>query len=175
MKSSWGRQRAVSAKHTQKKEKIKLIGSSLLQELSARQALSPRVPLTHHPPADDNCIACRRCSAVRISATTIYRLSEVAPVFQQQEQNMPDRLRARVPCVGVRWRLCSRLCIFFFHAMLRVAAKVRASRLCGLWVSSFVFVTLLWETATIICGKTRTTGRCFVYDWMSVMKNPLQV
>lgn len=66
-----------------------------------------RVPLTQPLPADDNCVAHRRCSAVRISTTTIYRLSDVPPVFLLQEQRMLDRLRARVPawasagaCIG---------------------------------------------------------------------------
>lgn len=92
-------------------QKVKLIGSSLLHEISARQALSHRVALTHHLPADDNCIASRRRLAVRISAATIYRLSEVPPVFQQREQNMPDRLRARVPVWASAGNLCS-LCVF---------------------------------------------------------------
>lgn len=56
VKSSWGGgHRTVSAK------KIKLIGPSLLQEISAPPALSlPVSSLTYYLPADDNCIACRR-------------------------------------------------------------------------------------------------------------------
>lgn len=64
--------------------KIKLIGLSLLSEISARQALSPRVPLAYYLPAVDNCVA-YFCLAVHVSVTTIYSLSEISSVFQQEK------------------------------------------------------------------------------------------
>lgn len=65
--------------------------------------------LTHHLSADDNGVARRHRTAMRISATAIHRLPEVPPVFLQQEQYTPDRLRARVPA----WASAG-ACAFFF-------------------------------------------------------------
>lgn len=94
------RHRAVGAK---KIKKNKLIGPSLLQEISAPPALITF--LTYYLSVDDNCVARRRSALPQFAGCQRFLLS----VSSWRKINYVR--------VGVRWRVCLRLlslCVFFF-------------------------------------------------------------